>query len=115
MSSIRIKSDGPHVVIIDEASGHYWKMPWNQADEFAAQIKLAAKVEQITFDQAVVLRAGFPAGFTDDPRVHDAARKEAGWNARLRRLFHKTPDVRRGVVGTPQLVGLSSVGKPEQE
>jgi len=116
MSTIRIRSDGTHVVLIDETSGHYWKMPWNQADELAQQIRLVAreaeaiaKVEQITFDQAVVLRTGFPAGFTDDPRVHDAARKEAGWNDKIRRWFRKTPDVRRSEIGTPSVAGIQTI------
>jgi hypothetical protein len=46
-----------------------------------------AKASDIAFDQAILIRAGVPFGFSSDQKIQDEAAKEAAWNTDLRRYM----------------------------
>lgn len=85
-------------------------MPWDATLEIAGYLYLQAKkaeefaqATRIINDQAILTRAGFPIGLSNNPHILKEAAKEAAWNSRLRRYI--PPGVRSGeIVGTPTII-----------
>jgi hypothetical protein len=74
----------------------------NSAEAKAREAEQYAKVDQLVLDQGLIMRAGFPVGLTNNPRVIDAAKVEAAHNREFRRAI---PSIRsQEVVGMPTLI-----------
>ena len=53
-------------------------------------------------DQAILMRAGVPLGFTNDPKILRESFKEAQWDRGLRKAIPNAPGIEsKEVVGTP--------------
>ena len=108
-SLIRIKQDGPLVVLIID--GRATAMPWDQALELAKGITIQAHkaeaqhpkvIEQTISDGAVLFRSGAPFGITNNPDVQKEIVKEALTNRELRRSNLQGVKS-EAVLGTPTL------------
>lgn len=90
-SSARVSLDG--VVVVLTIDGRSVTLPWEAAVQLGTALlakgRLAeevVKAEQITFDQALLLRSGAtPVGLTSHPKIIADAEREAAWNSKLRR------------------------------
>lgn len=88
----RVRHDGGVVLLV--LNGKVTKMPPDIAKQLAHVLRHhAAKADEyinanrIIADHALLTRAGFPVGLTDDPKMQDAVRQEAAWNSELRRAL----------------------------
>lgn len=107
---ITVRQEGAAVVLLD-AYGHIIgePMPWKAALAVSKVIRHQAKKAeeydkalQIIDDQAVLMRARFPLGLTNNNDMLNEARKEAHWNSDLRRyLPHIEPTM---VVYSPSII-----------
>jgi hypothetical protein len=89
-----IRIHNPHTLIlikdgrtIDEMTPEA-AIAWAQAvigQAKKAQEMQEKNAEKLAFDGAVLLRAGFPVGLTNNPKILDMTRKEAESNRELRR------------------------------
>lgn len=92
-------------------------MPWDAAQEiiklFYIQAKKAeeyARAEQIVADQAILTRAGFPIGLSNNRDILEEAANEAAWNSALRR-YMPLKGIRSGEsFGTPALKSYPPAG-----
>ncbi len=92
MNNVRIHQEGPEVQLVID--GRSLMMPWNVAldvaramEKKARKAEEVAKHEQITFDQALLIRTGAPLGFTNNPDIQAEAEKEAAHNPALRKYL----------------------------
>lgn len=109
-TKVRLRCDGNDVLmLISEKTA--LRMSWGNADELAAAIKSMArqaeendKADQVIMDGALLARAGFPIGMTDDPRKMAEVAKEAVSNTALRRQVRPLRGVAStSIVGPPRL------------
>lgn len=116
IKSLTVRQEGEKVLLL---SGGILiaEMPWEAADQLARALTAKArqaeelqKAEQIAFDQAVLMRGGFPIGLTRHKAIMSEAIKEAFWNTQLRRYM---PDgvKSREAVGTPTIIQTESNGR----
>lgn len=105
---VLVRAEGAKVLVaIDDQ--RFLEIGWQQADELARMLlakareaEQYAKVDQLVLDQGLIMRAGFPVGLTNNPRVIDAAKVEAAHNREFRRAI---PSIRsQEVVGMPTLI-----------
>ena len=76
---------------------------WEQFKRAARVAEERDAIEQIIYDHALLTRAGFSFGLTDNPAAQAEVEKEAAWNRDLRRAL--PGGVRSSeVVGTPTLI-----------
>ena len=76
---------------------------WGQFKHAARVAEERDAIEQIIYDHALLTRAGFSFGLTDNPAAQAEVEKEAAWNRDLRRAL--PGGVRSSeVVGTPTLI-----------
>lgn len=93
------KQAGRVVLLMD---GKYLcDMPWQAVDQLVLVLKGAAReaenaaaaADQV-MDQAILMRAGFPVGLSNNKKVYDEAVKEAVHNRDLRRSNLRRADER---------------------
>lgn len=84
-------------------------LPWDGALEIGRALiaqghraEEIAKAAGVIYDQAILVRAGWPIGLAVDPRIREEAEKSAAWDSDLRR---KMPGGVRstGSVGAPSV------------
>lgn len=88
-------------------------LPREAAEQLAkvlvAQCKVLENAEnpQKTIrDQAILHRAGFNVGLTDNSKLLNEAHKEAQWDTDLRRYMKNAPGIKSSeIVGTPTIAG----------
>ena len=101
-------------------SGTAWVLPRKLAESFRADLISKArdaeeqeKAPQIAYDAAILHRAGFPVGLSNDPTIKEEALKESQHNRELRRAL-PIVGVRSGeVLGTPTIESKPPV--PEEK
>ena len=105
----RVRQEGTRVLIISEGK-LLLDLPWRAALEISKGLRTAAKLAEeqaealkIIQDQAVIQRAGFPVGLTDNPDIQKEALKVAQHDRKLRR-FMPGGIKSEGAVGTPTLI-----------
>lgn len=95
--------------------GKSWRIPWQQALEFARAIYVKAKeaeefakANRVIADNALLLRAGVPVGLSNNRKIIDETIKEAVHNRDLRR--HLPGGVKsQAVFGVPQVIAKPPV------
>lgn len=105
----RVRQEGTRVLIISEGK-LVLDLPWKAAFAVSKGLLTAAKLAEeqaealkIIQDQALIQRAGFPIGLTNNPEIQKEAMKEAVHNRRLRRALPGGIKS-QSVVGTPTLI-----------
>lgn len=99
------------IAVID---GKRTEFPWGLADVFSRSLAINArkaeeycKANQIIADNALMQRAGFPVGLSDDPLIKSESIKSALYDRNLRKYLPRAEGIgdiqSRGVVGTPTL------------
>lgn len=90
---ITIRQEGPRVHLIT-GGRLIADLPPQAARDLAAALQQQAgraeeiiERERLVFDQAILLRTGFPLGLIHHPALRAEARKEAAWNTPLRRYL----------------------------
>jgi hypothetical protein len=108
MAHIRVRAEGPKVLI--DFNGKVELMPWDAAKDFARGLLMQAlkaeefaKAEGIIYDNAILLRAGFPVGLSDDPLIRRETAIEAQHDASLRR-YMPGGVLGKSLPGTPTIV-----------
>ena len=109
MAVTKVNFAGPKVLL--EVDGKALEMPWETALELASALRSMAKkaeeyanANKIIADGAVLMRAGFPLGLTDNQAMKAEIKKEAQWNGDLRR-YMPTPSIKSTeVLGTPSVL-----------
>ncbi len=102
------------IAVIDGVATEF---PWELADIFSRSLTINArkceeycKANQIIADNALMQRAGFPVGLSDNPIIKDETVKEALFGKNLRRLL---PFWRKDVaIGIESIKSRGSVGVP---
>lgn len=104
MPSMRIHQSEANVVL--EFDGKVAIMPWDKALELCKAIRDIAKMAEefanknaIIADGAVLLRAGFGVGLTNDAYLRKEIKKKAETDRELRRMLPTIPSAE--VVGVP--------------
>lgn len=95
------------------------EMPWQIAIQLAKAIlgkgkeaETHAKAKQVITDQAILMRAGVPIGFTSHRGMLNEASKMAQWDSSIRRYMPSTPGITsKEVFGIPTI----SQTPPKQE
>lgn len=94
MGGLRIRQEGPRVLLIDAAGRTVADMPARAALDVARAIRQqalraeeVAEAERIVAEHALLLRVGAPFGLSSDPAIQAEAAKEAAWNSDLRRYL----------------------------
>ncbi len=92
MKKVRVHQEGPEVHLIID--GRALRMPWNVCLDLATALTIqarkaeeVAKHEQITFDQALLIRTGAPLGLTDNPDIKRQAAIDAASDPKLRKYI----------------------------
>ncbi|MDX1497054.1 MAG: hypothetical protein R3352_05835 [Salinisphaeraceae bacterium] len=88
-------------------------IPRQAAEQIArtllAQCRILENAEdpqKTIMDQAILHRAGFAVGLTDNGKMLSEAHKEAQWNTELRRYMKGAPGIKTSeIVGTPTIAG----------
>jgi hypothetical protein len=87
-----VRVEGELVVLI--LNGVATTMPYQAADAIVQRLSAAARLaeervkhEQVQADHALLTRAGFGIGVTNDPRIAAAAERDAAWDSKLRRYL----------------------------
>lgn len=87
-----VRQEGTRVLFI--VNGHGVEMSWQAAEKLGralvSKARLAeelAKAEAIAADDAILLRAGFPLGLTNHPKIRAESRKLAEHDRNLRRYM----------------------------
>lgn len=118
LKSLTVRQEGEKVLLL---SGGILiaEMPWQAADQLAAALKAKArqaeelqKAEQIAFDQAVLMRGGFPIGLTRHKAIISEAVKQAFWNTDLRRYMPGGVKSQE-IFGTPAIIRHLPKGEPD--
>lgn len=100
--------DGPNVILrFGDREAH--EIPWEHALQVAKALRIKAseaeeeaKHEQITLDQALLMRSGAPFGLTNHPQIIADAKKEAAHNRELRKAI---PSIKsREIFGRPRVI-----------
>ena len=110
--SIKVGNDGFYVIIQQDSKTML--IPWKAALEVAKAIRATAKkveeivkVEQISGDQALLIRLGIPLGLTDNPDIKKEAFNKSQYDPGLRRYITgaRAIGIQSGeVVGTPKFI-----------
>lgn len=109
LRTLEVRTDNDRVVLLEEGKAILnipWEMASNLGRMLIAKSKIAeeqAKALDIIKDQAIIQRAGFKFGLTNDPDIQDEAMKEAQYNRKLRRAMPGGVKS-KGKVGTPTLI-----------
>ena len=105
----RVRQEGTRVLIISEGK-LLLDLPWKAALAISKGLHTAAKlaeeqakVLEIIKDQALIQRAGFPVGLTNNPAIQKEAMKVAQHDRDLRR-FLPGGIKSESIVGTPTLI-----------
>lgn len=92
MNNVRIHQEGPEVHLVID--GRRLRMPWNVALDLSTALRIKArkaeeiaKHEQLTFDQALLIKTGAPLGFTDNPDIQKQAAIDAAHDPNLRKYL----------------------------
>lgn len=103
-----VRHEGGDVLLV--LNGKVTKMPPSVAKQLAQVLRHhAAKADEyihanrIIADHALLTRAGFPVGLSDNPRIKDQVRQEAAWNSELRKALPGGVKSRE-VFGVPKLI-----------
>lgn len=107
-----IRQEGDRVLLI--LNGRLVaSMPWQAAESLAKAIRIQAKSarnfaqrDRLIFDQAILMRTGFPVGLSDHPYILREAAKEAAWNSDLRRYI---PPARAGGIASQATFGKARI------
>lgn len=107
---IRMKQERDRVLFIVDGKT-ILDMPWDATLQIAGHLHAVAKkaeefakASQIVNDQAILTRAGFPVGLSDNRDILKAAQNEAAWNSDLRRYMPLRGIQSREAVGTPTII-----------
>jgi len=116
IKQVTVSRDGSDVVLVVNGQ-RVTELPWDAALLVAKAIIIQArrieeqvKAPQTVIDQAILMRKGIPLGLTSNPKIIDEAKKEAGFNSKLRRYIPGTIESRE-IFGKPVLIKH----KPKQE
>lgn len=109
---VTVGDDGFYVVL--KSDNKVIPIPWNAALEVAREMIIKArkieetvKANQITADQALLIRLGVPLGLTNNPDIKKEAFKDAQYDPKLRKYITgaRVKGIPSGeVVGTPTFV-----------
>jgi len=105
----KVKQNGTRVLVLIDGK-LVLDLPWEAALDLSKGIRIQAKraeelakAPQIIQDQAVIQRAGFPVGLTNNPDIQKEALKVAQHDRKLRK-FMPGGIKSQGAVGTPTLI-----------
>lgn len=109
LNAVDIKSEGTKVHLLYNGR-LVFSVPWDAALKIAAglyakakQAEEIAKAEQIIADQAILTRAGFGIGLTNNRYMQKQALNEAAWNSDLRRYIPASIKTKERL-GTPSII-----------
>lgn len=109
MTTLQIRHEGPNVTVIKDGVCVF-DMPYQAALELAAAIHIQAKLaeeianrEQLTTDQAILVRNGIPLGLITDKRLRHEALEKAQYDPKLRRYIPMNI-ANEPIVGAPTLI-----------
>jgi len=105
----KVKQNGTRVLVLIDGKLAL-DLPWEAALALSKGIRIQAKraeelakAPQIIQDQALIQRAGFPVGLTNNPDIQKEAMKVAQHDRKLRR-FLPGGIKSEGAVGTPTVI-----------
>lgn len=119
VQQMQVRQEGESVILIVNGRA-VAQMPPESALEVSRAIRIQAgkareigEAERVINDQALLTRAGAPFGLTNNPKILDAAGREAAWDRNLRRRFPGGIKS-QSHVGSPTIVnhdGRGNVGR----
>jgi hypothetical protein len=107
LKTFKCRQEGDRVIV--EIDGRGYTIPWKHALDISRglyrvskQAEEFASANRIIADHALLTRAGFPVGLSNNPKIKDEVRKESAWNGFLRKHFPGGVKSRE-VFGTPSI------------